>query len=482
MNNNITTTQVKVAFGVGQMAEGIKNCAVAVFLIFFYTNVMGLSGTLAGSALMIALCFDAVSDPLMGYISDSFKSRWGRRHPFMYGGAIPMAISFYCLFVPPDNLGQAELFIWMTVFTILTRGCMTIYSVPHMAMNAELTNDYGERTTLSALRMFFSMMGFLAVAVASFNYFLRATPEFPKGQLNPAGYPPFALTFAILMVIVIWYSALGTHHTIPFLPQAPKNKKSFSPGRFLADMTSPFRVRSFRVVATGMVFYYIMYGGINAVSLYLYTYFWDFSSQQIGILLPISLLTIALAVPFTRKVVRIIGEKRDTWIICSIWASFFLSLMIFLRLFGLLPENGHPSLFYLVGITVAIGQMGYGVVIALGTSILADLTDEHERIYHTRQEGLYYGAMSLMQKMSSGVGSLLAGVMADFSGISKLRGTEMATPENLTLLGWSMAPVVLVVTLLAVLFIRQYDVDRARLKEILVELAERKSGNVEMAP
>jgi len=155
MNKSITTTQVKFAFGIGQMAEGIKNCSVAVFLIFFYTNVMGLTGTMAGSAMIIALCFDAVSDPLMGYISDSFKSPWGRRHPFMYVGAIPMAVFFYCLFVPPETLGQTGLFIWMTVFTILTRGCMTIYSVPHMAMNAELTDDYGERTTLSALRMFF---------------------------------------------------------------------------------------------------------------------------------------------------------------------------------------------------------------------------------------------------------------------------------------------------------------------------------------
>ena len=133
---NLTT---KLSYGIGQAAEGIKNAAFGTFLLLYYNQVLGLSGSLAGIAIFIALCFDAVTDPIAGSISDNFRSKWGRRHPFMYASAIPLAIAFYFLFVPMDGLGTTGLFIWMTVFTILTRGAMTLYHVPHLALGAELS-------------------------------------------------------------------------------------------------------------------------------------------------------------------------------------------------------------------------------------------------------------------------------------------------------------------------------------------------------
>ena len=85
---------IKLIYGSGQFAEGVKNVAFATFVLLYYNQVLGLSGTLAGLAIFIALCFDAITDPVVGSISDNFKSRWGRRHPFMYAAAIPMAFSF----------------------------------------------------------------------------------------------------------------------------------------------------------------------------------------------------------------------------------------------------------------------------------------------------------------------------------------------------------------------------------------------------
>jgi len=482
MTNQKVSIPVKAGFGVGQIAEGAKGCAIAIFLIFYYTNVLGLSGTLAGTALLIALCFDGISDPLMGSISDSFKSRWGRRHPFMYGAAVPMAVSFYFLFVPPSDLSQTGLFIWLTVFAVLTRTFMTAYSVPHMAMNAELTDDYGERTTLSSLRVFFGMLGFLIVAVVSFSFFFKATPEFPKGQLNPTGYPLFALTFAILMVVTIWYSAIGTHHRIPFLPQASKDTKPFSPRRLLGEIFSTVQVRPFRLVAIGMVFWYVIYGLYQGVTLYIHTYFWGFSSKQIGIIMPISLLGIAFGVPFARKIARKIGEKRDTWIIASIWSLIITGIMVILRLFHLLPDNDHPALFPLVAASFFLGQAGFGITLTMGHSILADITDEHERIHHIRQEGLYYGAISLMQKIATGLGSFVTGLIVDFSGMSALRDSSTVSPEIIARFGWSVVIIPPTVTLIAIRFVRRYDITRARHTEILEELASRKTAGAEVKP
>ena len=95
-----------VAFGVGQAAEGFKNQAFNVFLLFYYQQVVGIPGSLTGLALAIALIFDAVSDPAAGVISDRFRSRWGRRHPFMFFSAFPLVITFIALFSPPEGLSQ----------------------------------------------------------------------------------------------------------------------------------------------------------------------------------------------------------------------------------------------------------------------------------------------------------------------------------------------------------------------------------------
>ena len=132
---------LRLGYGVGQLPEGIKSAAFGFYLLFFFNQVLGLSGTLAGIAVFIALCVDALSDPVVGSWSDSTRSRFGRRHPFMYLAAVPFAASFYLLFVPPEGLGTVGLFFWLCGFTMLTRTAMTFYTVPYMALGAELTED-----------------------------------------------------------------------------------------------------------------------------------------------------------------------------------------------------------------------------------------------------------------------------------------------------------------------------------------------------
>jgi len=178
------TFNTKVAYGMGQLAEGLKNASLGTFVLFYYNQVLGLPGTLAGLAVAIALLFDAFTDPLAGSVSDNWHSRWGRRHPFMYASAIPLAIAFYLLFAPPADMSQAGLFSWLTATLILTRGAMTLYHVPHIALGAELSEDYEERTQIVSYRHFLSFAGWLLAYYAGFGWFFRDTPEFPNGQFN----------------------------------------------------------------------------------------------------------------------------------------------------------------------------------------------------------------------------------------------------------------------------------------------------------
>ena len=195
---------IKLIYGSGQFAEGVKNAAFATFVLLYYNQVLGLSGTLAGLAIFIALCFDAITDPVVGSISDNFKSRWGRRHPFMYAAAIPMAFSFYFLFAPPEELSSGALFAWMTVFTVLVRGSMTLYYVPHLALGAELSDHYTERTSIVAYRWIFSVFGHLAVIISAFAIFF-VDVDGQSGDLVAENYPPFAFALAIVVVVSILF-------------------------------------------------------------------------------------------------------------------------------------------------------------------------------------------------------------------------------------------------------------------------------------
>ena len=169
------TFPTMVSFGTGQVSEAIKNAGFNVFLLFYYNQVIGISATATSIALAIALVFDAFTDPLAGSISDKHSGKWGRRHPFILFSAFPLAVSFFFLFNPPDSLNEFWLVIWLMVFAILVRASMTFYHVPHLALGAELAEDYDQRSTLYAFSTFFGYVG--GVIFVPLSYLVCLGPE-----------------------------------------------------------------------------------------------------------------------------------------------------------------------------------------------------------------------------------------------------------------------------------------------------------------
>ena len=135
-------TSLKLGYGVGQIGTGVKNAAFSIFLFFYYNQVLGVPGSLAGMASLTALLVDAITDPMVGQLSDRFKSRWGRRHPFMLLGALPFGLALYMLFAPPVGLDTDGLFWWFLGFAVLVRTLLTFFYVPHLSLGAEMVRDY----------------------------------------------------------------------------------------------------------------------------------------------------------------------------------------------------------------------------------------------------------------------------------------------------------------------------------------------------
>ena len=125
-----------------------------MFVMLYYNLVLGVPAGLVGTALAIALVFDGISDPLVGFASDKLRSRWGRRHPFMYFAILPVSMLVYLLWNPPhETLDPQGLFVYLLCVVVPLRLLLTFFDVPSTALIPELTSDYDERTRLAAYRL-----------------------------------------------------------------------------------------------------------------------------------------------------------------------------------------------------------------------------------------------------------------------------------------------------------------------------------------
>lgn len=468
--------RVRLAFAFGQVPEGVQSTAFGIFLLYFYNQVLGLSGTLTSIAIVIALIVDAVTDPIVGSWSDRTTGRWGRRHPFMYGAALPFAVCFYLLFTPPADLSETGTFIWLASFAVLTRTTLTLYSIPHTAMTAELSTNYDERTLLSAIRSLFGSIGTLLVMIIGMRGFFRATDLYPNGQLNPDAYPLFAATFAVMLVVGIWISALGTHDQIARMPKASHVTGRFSIRQVVREASQAFALRAFRsIVATAILFGMTM-GMVTTLSIYLGTLFFEFTPNQLSIMFPMTVLGgfvgAMLAVPLS----KVISEKKNLLMGGLIWYAVFNTTPIISRLLGIYPENGDPLAFQLVLVCNSICGLGIGVLGVMLGSMVADITDQHEELHGERHEGIYYAALSFAAKAIAGFGTVMSGIVIDLAGIEKNATAATLNPESLRVLGVALGPGILVMVGLTLAAASFYSITRAEHGRILAAIAKRKAA------
>ena len=148
-------------YSFGRIATGIKNNLLGTWLLIYYNQVLGLDALLVSAAIAIALVIDAISDPFVGVLSDRTRSRWGRRHPFMYAAIIPFALCYYLLLQDPGEISDSALFLRLLGLMVCLRIAMTFYEVPRVALAPELTKDYDQRNQISGLGMAFAWLGFI---------------------------------------------------------------------------------------------------------------------------------------------------------------------------------------------------------------------------------------------------------------------------------------------------------------------------------
>jgi Na+/melibiose symporter-like transporter len=464
----------KLSYGLGAVAFGVKDNGFSFFLLLYYNQVLGLPEAWVGLGMMVALMIDAVVDPVIGHLSDHLHARWGRRHPFMYASAVPVAVVYWLLWNPPTHLPPATLLGYFLLVSVIVRIAISVYEIPSASLAPELTNHYDERTSLISYRFFFGWWGGLGMTVLAYAVFLQPDAAHPVGVLNPEGYRRYGLVAAILMLLAILVSAVGTHGFIPYLKQPPAKRRLGVRGIF-RELGETLSNRSFLALFCAGVCAAMAAGLAAALSIYVNTYFWELTSSQISVIVLSSFVSAVVAFAATPIVSRRFGKKRAA-IGVSLAAIALGPAPIVLRLFDAFPANGSPKLMPLLLVANLVTTTLVIMSGILGSSMGADIVEDSELSTGRRSEGVFVAANAFVQKAVSGVGIFASTLLLGFIGFPRDAKPGAVDPVVVRHLGLVFAPATVVLYLIAIGFLARYRISRERHEANLEKLAEKTSS------
>lgn len=431
-----TSPRRRLLYSVGVVNYALKDAAFAVFILFYYKQVLGLSGTLTGLAIALSVVWDAISDPLVGAWSDRLRSRWGRRHPLMVAAVIPLALSFVAMFWPPAMVlgSQLPLFYWLLASVLLLRTALTFFMVPYLALGAEISSDYHERTLLASART--NLGWFIGVLVPSISLALLFTPQGDlDGRFVSSHYHSYGFLSALGVLLASWVCIRSTRAYIPTLPQGVKRADS----GLWRDIASTFDNRNFRLVVILETVLGGMSGIVSTLLMVTYTYFWQLDTAVISVLFAgPHLLAVLLATTSSRFLHRHLEKQQLLRLSCLLGALNLLWLTP-LKLFDLLPDNS-AFVFALIFLNYTLNTTFTIVRTISSHALLADIADEQDLATGQRQEGVMFAAAFFAAKFISGFGYLVAGPFLDLIGLESGMQPGEAPASVIWGLGLIMGP------------------------------------------
>ena len=445
---------------------------MGVFVLLYYKQVLGLSGTLTGLAIGISIIWDSISDPLVGAWSDRLRSRIGRRHPLMIAAVIPMAAGFVMLYGPPGSVlsGQGQLFTWLLISLLLVRTALTFFMVPYLALGAEITDDYHERTQLAGMRTNLAwMIGTLTAATGLMFVFNEEGGV--DGRFLIDNYHFFGWVNGLLVILFSVICIAGTWRYIPKLASGT----TYASSNMLRDIFITFRNKNFCCI----VMLDMAVGGIGSITATLlmvtYVYFWQLDAIQTSLLFagPI-ILAVLLSAVFSRSLNRLFEKQQILRLTCAL-TSINLIWLTPLKLFDLLPDNS-TVVFALIYFNWAIHtMMGITRVITVH-SMLADIVDEQELVTGKRKEGVVFAAAFFSSKFMGAFGYLVAGPFLDVIGLQAGAQSGEVSSTVMWGLGLIMGPGLAIIMLLPIWMSFKVNMSHTSQLEVRLALSQRQQA------
>ncbi len=461
-------------YGMSGFGTGCIDFIVAVYLLKYYTDHVALSAALAGLALMIGKLFDGFSDPLMGYVSDRTRTRWGRRRPWFLVGMAPLALSFIAMFSAEDGWSQIQLFLWLLSWNVLFWASQTMINVPHAALAGEMVEEHEERNAIMGWREAMSQLGLLIGATAP----LLVLSSMQQGAVDLAlaegmseeaaraagmvargeAHGTMAWQFAGLVFVGVLLAFLGTRE--PDRPRTPPRESIFG------DFSDTLKSKPFRLFIFIFFFDQIASGLTATLVLYTIRDWWHFGGSHEMLLIVVFLLSALASIPFWVR----LGRRWEKATIFGIGS--FLSAGMLLG----------ATLVPVLGIGLAyVGLMGAGIGsgarAVMAMSSMPDIIDDDELRTHTRKDGAYFGMWSVLRKTTRALSMGAVGLGLSFWGYQE---GALVQPESAVVgIMWMFAIIPGIASAICGLLFLRFPITRAIHKATIEELVRRRTAALE---
>ena len=449
MTINTVSNKVRAAYGIGDYAICLYWSGVGLYLLYFYTDVVGITPLLAGWIYALGIAWDAITDPFMGYLAERTRTRMGSYRPYIFYGAIPLAFSFILLFWVPPFEGT-KLFIFLLMANLVHRTCFTIVSVPYSSLTARITDDSDERTKLTTARMLGASFGTLSVSALGFPIVLWF------------GGADEALGFIFLGMICGLTAVIVLSITVKFVEErrfnfTPSQLPSFSKVSKSVAENYPFWIVFGSILILGSTS--IMF---NNNLIYFVKYSLDLHAYQ-GLILGVSSGAALLAIPLWAFAALKIGKRNS-------WMTAMTILLIGFLVFYFYPIESLVELLIVLGF-IGIGNGATGV---LFWSMLPDTIEYGEWKTGVRTESSLYGFMTFAQKGAIAFAALLLGMVLTQIGFEP---NEVQSEQTLSGLKFVMTWIPLVGIFISFILVYFYPIDKSFHKKLINEIEIRKLNN-----
>jgi GPH family glycoside/pentoside/hexuronide:cation symporter len=419
---------------------------VAVYLPNYYTDQLGVSAAMLSWVFLCGRCWDAVTDPTMGHVSDHTRTRWGRRRPYFLLSALPIWLLYYFIWSPSPSLSSTGIFIHLLVTYIALFTFWTMFNIPYYSLGMELTPDYHERNRLFGGRQIFGIIGTI-VGVVSPLLFTKLTGS------KVAGYPWMGIVIGgmgAMFMMTTFFSVKERQETVA-LPTFP----------FFKGLGVTFRNRAFVILMLTYLATLIGSSFIAPLAMYMAKYV--VKREWVVQPLILSYMTCSLlSIPLWLFISKRIGKIKT-------WTAAMLLSMTGYALTYAVNEGGW--LLWII-CTIPTGAAA-GCSMVLGPSIQADVIDSDELETGTRREGAFIGVWSFIDKAAIGVAVFLGLQGLDLIGFKpNVEQTVMVTNGIKILI--SFLPTAL--TLVAVILFQMFPITQEVHAEIRAQLEARKNG------
>ncbi len=451
MKKHSLPVKTKLAFGVCDIGGNLFFTLASFWLMNYFTDTLGLLPALAGTAIMIGRVWDAVTDPMVGFLSDHTRTKWGRRRPYIFIGAILMFIFMVIMFTNPRIANQTLLFWWTTIILCLLFTAYTLTNVPYSALTPELTDDYDERTSLNGYRMSFAIVGTFLAAGAAFpiiDAFSRKTVI--DGQVMLDRSPGFSMMAIILGMVTM----LSAFVTVFFIRE--KKASQNVPKASLKDFSVIVKNPPYLFILFTYMLNMIAVTLLSGTMIYYFKYIYNNESLTTVAFLFLLVPTL-LSIPLWIKLAAWIGKK---------WA-YILGMGILIVGLCLTFLWGHVlGIPFFFGV-LAFSGIGFATGYVLPWSILPDAVDYGYAATGQRNEGIYYGAWTFFSKMGQSLANFIIGIALQMVRFVP----NVAQPEPvLFTIRLLFGPIAILFYALAIGVLFFYPIDRKQHQQILQKI------------